>query len=228
MTGAAFELGVGDWRPERASRSLRGRRRGGPGYPGTRSPGSGPRGVTSASSPPRDVPVPEWRTRATEHPRPGRSSRRRSPGSARPGCRPGAGCAPGIGCGSPPRRPGSRATTTSPSVRPAARTLPSGLQAAAGTAARPPGNGQGPLGLQVPERIAGIPGLAVDHGFRDQVAPPGWKRSPPGQDPSVTTAWSGVSAWRPQMRARTALASRRSGSAAARRAALANQRAARA
>ena len=42
------------------------------------------------------------------------------------------------------------------------------------------GERDGPLGVQVPERIAGIPGLAVDHGFRDQVAPARMEDEAPG------------------------------------------------
>jgi len=38
--------------------------------------------------------------------------------------------------------PGKRATTTSPSEPPTAKSRPSGLQAAAGTAVTPPGNGK--------------------------------------------------------------------------------------
>ena len=46
-----------------------------------------------------------------------------------------------VDAGSPHRRVGKPATITSPSLRPTARALPSGLQAAAGTAGNPPGKG---------------------------------------------------------------------------------------
>ena len=80
---AAPLLAVRDGRPERASGIAGDGEEAGPLDPGTRSPETGPRGGTPASSPPRDAPAPGSRTCATGHPRPGRSSRRRSPGSAR-------------------------------------------------------------------------------------------------------------------------------------------------
>ena len=76
--------------------------------------------------------------------------------------------------------PGNPATTTSPSLRPTARTLPSGLQAAAGTAVSPPGNGRDRSASRSQSVLLSIPGLADDHGFRDQVASARMEDEAPG------------------------------------------------